>query len=134
MAQKKAKIVVKRKVETVRERADKQQAKKDKQPRTRKVAAAANRPVKGVRAVLAKEYHPIKLRDNKAGRILSKRGRIIPKYFVEAGDEVKLVSWPTKRQAASLSFAVIAFSVVIALIVRLLDFGFEKIFRGVILK
>lgn len=134
MAQKKAKIVVKRKVETVRERADKQQAKKEKQPRTRKVAAAANRPVKGVRAVLKREYHPIKLPANKAGRILSKRGRIIPKYFVEAGQEVKLVSWPTKRQAASMSFSVIAFSVVIAIVVRLLDFGFEKIFRGVILK
>jgi preprotein translocase SecE subunit len=134
MAEKKPKMVVRRKVETVRERADKQQAKKEKQPRTRKVTAAANRPVKGVRSILKREYHPIKLPDNKAGRVLTKRRNFIPRYFVEAGQEVKLVTWPTKRQAASMSLSVIGFSVVIAILVKLLDFGFEKIFRGVILK
>ena len=134
MATKKPKIIVKRKIETVRERADKQQAKKGKEPRTRKMASAANRPVKGIGAVLGREFHPIKLPSGKIGTFLTRPRKFIPKYFKDAFSELKLVTWPTKRQAASLSFAVIAFSVTIALFVRALDYGFEKIFRGVILK
>ena len=134
MATKKPKVVARRKAESVRERAEKQLKKKGTEPRRRKVASAASKPVKGVRSALKREYHPIKLPDNRAGRALTKRRSWIPNYFRESWAELRQVVWPTKRQAASMTFAVIAFSVVIALVVRALDFGFEKIFRGVILK
>lgn len=134
MPSKKPKIVTRRKVESVRERADKKLAKGTKEPRRRKVADAATKPVKGVRSALGKEFHPIKLPDNRAGRLLTKKRGVMPGYFRESYQELREVSWPTKRQAATLSFAVIAFSLVLALFIRALDFGFEKLFREVILR
>lgn len=134
MATKKPKVVARRKAESVRERAEKVQKKKAVEPRRRKVATAAAKPAKGLKNVLVKEYHPIKLPDNKAGRALTKRRSWVPTYFIASWRELRQVVWPTKRQAASLTFAVIAFSVAIAIIVRILDYGFEKLFRGVILK
>lgn len=128
------KIVARRKVESVRERADKQQARSDRQPRHRKVSSAAVRPVKGLRSVLAREYHPIKLPDSKTGQLLTKRRSTAPSYFANSLRELKLVTWPTRRQAISLSMAVIVFSVAIALFVQLLDYGLGKLFKEVILK
>lgn len=133
MATKKPKIVTRRKVVSVREQAEKQQAKKDKQPRTKKVASAAAKPVKGASKALTKEYNPIKLPDSKVGKSLTKRRSWVPAYFRNSWSELKKVTWPTKRQAASLTLAVLVFSIGLALFVRLLDYGFEKLFREVIL-
>lgn len=134
MANKKPKVVTRRKAESVRERAAKVQQKKSSEPRRRKVAAVAAKPAVGLKSVLKKEYHPIKLPDNKAGRVLTKKRSFIPNYFVDSWKELKEVVWPSKKQAFSLTMAVVIFSVTIALVVRLLDYGFEKLFRGVILK
>lgn len=133
MATKKPKVVTRRKVETVRERADKEQAKKDKKPRTRKVAGAASKPVIGASKVLKKEYNPIKLPETKVTKHLTKSRSWIPPYFKKSWAELKQVTWPTMRVAANLTVAVIIFSVVLALFVRLIDYGFEKLFREVIL-
>lgn len=128
------KLVARRRVESVRERADKQQAKSDRQPRRRKVSLAAGAPVRGLRSLLKKEYHPIKLPDTKAGQLLTKRRTAAPSYFVDSLRELKLVSWPSRKQALSLSLSVIVFSVAIAIFVQLLDYGLGKLFREVVLK
>ncbi|MEK7472228.1 MAG: preprotein translocase subunit SecE [Patescibacteria group bacterium] len=128
------KIVAKRRVESVRERADKQQARSDRQPRHRKVSTAAGRPVRGVRSFLSREYHLIKLPETKTGQLLTKKRSATPSYFVNSLRELKLVTWPTRRQALSLSMAVVVFSVAIAGFVQLLDYGLGKLFKEVILK
>jgi len=128
------KIVTRRRVESVRERADKQQAKSDRHPRRRKVTSAAGAPVRGLRSLLTREYHPIKLPDTKTGNALTKRRSATPSYFVDSLHELKLVTWPTRRQALSLSLSVIIFSVSIALFVQALDYGLGKLFKEVILK
>ena len=128
------KIVAKRRVESVRERADKQQAKSDRHPRHRKVSSLSGAPVRGLRSLLAKEYHPIKLPNTKTGQLLTKKRSATPSYFVNSLRELKLVTWPTRRQAISLSMAVVVFSVAIAGFVQLLDYGLGKLFKEVILK
>lgn len=128
------KIVTRRRIESVRERADKQQAKSDRQPRHRKVSEAAVAPVRGVKSLLKKEYHPIKLPDSRAGNLLTKRRSAAPSYFSNSVQELKQVTWPSRKQAFSLSLAVVVFSVSIALFVQLLDYGLGKLFKEVILK
>lgn len=128
------KLVVRKKRETVRERADKSTKNASKTPRTRKLKSAAMRPVGSVRSVLSKEYAPIKTSSSKVGKFLGKRSRITPMYFIEAFAELRQVTWPTKRTAAKLTLAVFLFSVGLASLVKALDYGFDWLFKDVILK
>ena len=134
MAESKKKLVVKRKRETVREKAVKSSAKKDKTPRIRKLADTASKTKGKVSGILSKEYTPFKTGDSKAGQFLGKSHRFTPMYFVESFRELKNVTWPDKKTTAKLTLAVFIFSFVLAAIVKGLDFGFEKLFRDVILK
>lgn len=129
---KKPKLRVK-KQETVRQRAEKQLA-KSAQPRRKKVATVTKKPIKGAFKILTKEFHPIKISKGKHAELLTSKVTFMPSFFKESFSELKLVKWPTFRQAMSLTFAVIAFSVVIALFVQLLGYGFDKLFKEVILK
>lgn len=129
----KPKIRVK-KQETVRERAEKQRQKQTLEPRRKKVASAATKPVRGFGKLLTREYDPIKVKKGRYSKLLSKRISLFPKYFSTSYKELKEVKWLTPRQAASLTFAVITFSVAIALFVQLLGYGFDKLFKEVILK
>ncbi len=128
------KLVVRRKIETVRERADKKHAKSDKPSRHSQVSRVAGGSFAKVHGLLTKEYHPIKLPESKVGKVLTKRRTATPSYFKDSVSEIKLVEWPSRRQALSLSMAVIVFSVVIAIFVKLLDYGLGKLFKEVILK
>lgn len=128
------KLVIKRKIESVRERADKQLARSEKPSKHRKVSRIARAPFASVLNMLSKEYHPIKLPDSKVGRALTKHRVATPSYFTDSVSELRKVEWPTRKQALSLSMAVIVFSVSIALFVQLLDYGLGKLFKEVILK
>ena len=128
------KIVVKKKRETVRERADKSTSKSGRAPRTRKLKSAAMRPVNKVSSVLKKEYTPFKTGESKAGKFLGRRSRMTPMYFVESFQELKQVTWPTRKTATKLTLAVFIFSVALATLVQAIDFGFNKLFKDVILK
>lgn len=89
-------------------------------------------PLKKIRGFASKEYHPIKLPDNKAGRLLNKRGRIIPKYFRESWHEIRLTTWPGRKETLRLTIAVFIFSAVFAVIVAALDFVLGKLFKNLI--
>jgi preprotein translocase SecE subunit len=56
------------------------------------------------------------------------------RYFRESWQELKLVVWPDRWTTWRLTFAVIVFAVVFGALVAALDFGFERLFRDVILK
>jgi preprotein translocase SecE subunit len=128
------KIVVKKKRESVRERADKSTAKAAKAPRTRKITTAAMKPVGKIGSVLGKEFHVFKTGDSKTGRFLGKRTSLTPMYFIEAFRELKKVTWPSRKTAAKLTGAVFIFSVSLAAVVKGLDLLFDKLFKEVILK
>lgn len=117
-----------KKVETVRERAEKSEAPR-KPRRVHQVASSATGTIRTTGTRLSKEYHPIKLPDNRAGRFLTKRRHVIPRFFREAWAELKLVTWPNRSETAKLTFAVIIFAIVFGCIVAATDYGLEKLFR-----
>ncbi len=55
-------------------------------------------------------------------------------YFVDSWRELKKVTWPNRRTSWKLTFTVILFSVVFAVITTSLDFGFEKLAKQIFLK
>lgn len=116
--------------ETVRERADRNTTKKE--GRTRKLRGKIHRPLSVLRRVGRKEYNPVPVPNNKAGKVLGKRVRIVPKFFHEAWAELKLVTWPTKKEAARLTGAVIIFAVIFSIFVQVLDFLFSKLIKVIL--
>jgi preprotein translocase subunit SecE len=121
-----------KKPETVRERADKNL--NPKQKHTNKLKGKLGRPVTAIKKVGQKEYNPISVPKNKAGRVLGKRFNLVPTFFKKSWAELKLVTWPTKKNAAKMTMAVVVFAVVFALFVQILDFIFNKLFKVILLK
>ena len=106
--------------ETVRERASKAQ----------EVASQPSRPRK-VRGILGKVLLPMRF----IGRGLRLIGRfIIPPYIRNSWKELRLVSWPSRKQSRQLTFAVIVFALVFGVIIYAVDYGLDKLFNQVILK
>lgn len=112
----------------------KAEAKPSKKKRILKAKSGASSSAKKHFLKLGREYHPIKMPDNKVGRFLGKKRSIIPKYFKEAWAEVKLATWPGRKETIRLSVAVFIFSVIFGLFVAVLDFGLDKLFKEIILK
>lgn len=64
----------------------------------------------------------------KVGRFL------VPKYFRNSWAELRQVTWPDRMQTVRLTFAVIAFATVFGVVIAIVDFGLDKLFREVLLK
>jgi len=47
--------------------------------------------------------------------------------------EIRKVTWPTRKEAAKLTFAVIVFSLAFSLLTSLTDFGINQLFERVII-
>ena len=120
------KLRVRKPAETVRERAEKLTAKQDKSssPKSSKV----NKPLSILRSVTKKKT------GSRVGTQKSKRFRLIPKFFPEAWGELRLVTWPTKKEAARLTGAVIIFAAFFAVFIQLLDLVFNKLVKEIFLK
>ncbi len=125
-----------RKAETVREKTAKQSAKTlakaNKQPK-RRVRRAAGRVAKPLARPLRFITAPFRTRPVRAvGRFL---GRIFwPRYFRNAWKEVRLVTWPSRRDTIKLTFAVIVFAVVFGLAAAGTDFVLDKIIRRIVFR
>lgn len=55
-------------------------------------------------------------------------------YFKNSWKELREVQWPDRRTSWKLTFTVIVFSVVFAVITTSLDYGFERIAKQIFLK
>ena len=116
--------------QTMRERAASAQKPQTKPNRVRKAAHAAGTPFRAVRRTLARL--PIWKPFGVIGRFL---GRILlPRYVRNSFKELRMVTWPTRRQTLQLTTAVILFSVIFGVVVALFDFGLDKLFKQVILR
>ncbi len=120
-----------KKNQTIRERAAKKSAEKPR--RIRSATSKLASPISKARGFGKREYH-MPLPDNKVGRFLGRRVKIVPKYFSEAFQEVKLVTWPNRKDTIRLTSAVFIFSLIFAVVVGLLDFVLDKLFKELILK
>lgn len=54
-------------------------------------------------------------------------------YFTGSWRELREVRWPTRRATWGLTMAVITFTVVLTIFILALDYGFEQLFKQVIL-
>ena len=121
-------------VDSVREHAQKESAKKNAVKKSSKITSTVKKPVNKVHSFGKKEYNPLVLPDNKVGKVFNKRVRFIPKFIRESLAELKLVTWPTKKEAASKTLAVLIFAIVFAIFVQLLDLLFSKSVKEIILR
>lgn len=122
-----------KKVETVRERTERTKTEPKKDKKVRRVVSKAGKPIGKVVKGGRKEYHLIKLPDNKLGRILGRRVHFIPKFLRNSWAEVKQVSWPNAGETTKLTIAVVVFALALGGLVYGLDYGLEKLFREVLL-
>ena len=119
-----------KKAQTVRERASKAQT--DKPRRIRKTASKVATPLAKARKAGKKEVY-LPLPDNKAGRFLNKKVRLVPAFFSEAFAEIRQVTWPGKKDTLRLTLAVFVFAVIFSIFVGFLDFLLDKLFREFII-
>ncbi len=126
---------------TVREKADKAQAKKAKEQKKKapkkpsKTAAKASQAANNTKSFLNKSLD-VHDHDHEATGIkasLTKQRSIIPSYFSNSVREIQEVTWPSFKEAWSLTFAVVMFAVVFAILVSSLDWVLGKVFEEVIL-
>jgi preprotein translocase SecE subunit len=59
---------------------------------------------------------------------------IIPPYLKNSWNELRLVTWPNRKQTRQLTFAVILFAIVFGALIASVDYGLDKVFKQVLLK
>lgn len=59
---------------------------------------------------------------------------LAPPYLRNSWRELRLVTWPDRKQSRQLTTAVIIFSIVFGVLVWLVDTGLDKLFKDVIIK
>ncbi len=123
--------------ETFRERAIKASETGDKPKRSARLRAASGKVTRPVFRPIgrasnkffgAKIFKPFRKPMRLLGRIL------LPKYFRESWKELRLVVWPSWKQSRDLTFAVLVFATIFGVIVAVVDFGLDKLFKDVLLK
>lgn len=130
--QSKRKLSVK-KSSTLREQAKKSENAKPKTRRVHRAASKIAHPFKAVKRAGKKEYY-IPMPDNKAGKFLNKKRRLTPSYFVQAWRELRLVTWPNRKETTRLTIAVIIFAISFGTMIAIVDYGLDKVFRSLLLK
>lgn len=132
-ANKKRRVV--KKTETVREKREKAATAAPKQRRVRQTVGKVNQPVKAAGRNIAKAASPLsfiaKPFQTKPARFV---GRILSKilllgYIHASWKELRLVTWPSRRETFKLTMAVFVFAIGFALIIAGLDYGLDKVFK-----
>lgn len=131
MAKKKDDKDKSKKHDSLRERNIKAAEDKQKPKRIRKVATSAVKPIGKVRSALKSEYHIIPQKKNPG--FFTKSRKLTPRYFRDSFRELRDVTWPGRKDTWKLVFAVFIFAIVLGILIALLDYGLENLFRKVIL-
>lgn len=132
MAEAKKKRVLKKAV-TVREQASKKTDSTPKPKKLHKVSGVIKRPLIAAKRLGKKEYHPVKLPDNKVGRFMTAPRRVTPRFFSEAWAELRQVSWPNRRETLKLTLAVFVFAIVLSGMIGVVDYGLTQLTEKVLL-
>ncbi|MCA9343769.1 MAG: preprotein translocase subunit SecE [Candidatus Nomurabacteria bacterium] len=113
--------------------------KSKKSPRFKKPTAVGNFFSK-IWSVIKKLFRPFrfllkpfKLRPVRfIGRVLRKI--LLIDYFIASWRELKLVSWPGRKETFQLTIAVFVFAIGFGVFIAIVDFGLSKLFQEVLLK
>lgn len=128
-----------KKPETVRERAEKARV-EHKPRRIKRASRTMAKPFKALGRLIAKIARPFrfllwpfKTRPVRfIGRILKKI--LLLNYFRESWRELKLVEWPNRKQTVKLTLAVFMFAIFFSVLIGVVDYGLDKVFKQLILK
>ena len=119
--------------ETFRERAVKASEASDKPAKTAKLKAGGAKATGPVRRSARKVAGTKALKPlHKPARIFGKI--IVPPYFRQSWQELKLVTWPNWTQSRQLTTAVLVFAVIFGAAIAGVDWGLDKIFKHILLK
>jgi preprotein translocase subunit SecE len=109
---------------------------RDKAAKTAQITGKVSRKRRFVR-IIGKPFRPI-------GRLLVKIERwkpihiiglvIVPRYFRNSWKELRLVVWPNRRETRRLTTAVLIFAVIFGVMIAIVDYGLDKLFKKIILK
>jgi preprotein translocase SecE subunit len=59
---------------------------------------------------------------------------IVWPYIRNSWRELRQVTWPTKKESRRLTLAVIIFAIVFGVLIAVVDYGLDKIFKRILLK
>jgi preprotein translocase SecE subunit len=123
-----------RKVPTLREQAElaRSKAESEKKPgRFRKFSSKLNGGLKKTRLT----RNPVTKFLARSGRLILKILRwLMPNYFINSWRELKLVTWPSRRETWRLTAAVFVFALIFGALVAGVDKVLDILFKKVILK
>lgn len=127
------KVRIRKTAPTIRERVEDAKAKNEapkKPSRIKPAMLLIARPLRPLRKI----RFP-KLPDNKVFRTLRRILSIfIPRYIINSWKEVRLVTWPNRRETWRLTGAVIVFAVIFGALVAALDKVLDILFKNLVLK
>lgn len=118
---------------TIREKAKAAQSKAEsrKPKRLKRLAKATTKPFRAVNV----PSNPVTRFLGKVWRIIRKvLGWLIPSYFINAWREVRLVTWPGRKETWRLTLAVAIFAIVFGALVYGVDKVIDILFRKLVLK
>jgi preprotein translocase subunit SecE len=100
------------------------------------------RPASRAASNLKKPFTKVRIPKNPVTRFLAGVVRkimrflswLMPSYFVNSWRELRLVTWPSRRETWRLTGAVFIFAIVFGAMVAIVDKGLDEIFKKVILK
>jgi preprotein translocase subunit SecE len=70
----------------------------------------------------------------KSQAAVNKQGKPRFKFVNDIISELKKVTWPTRREATYLTTLVIIFTVAVAIVLGVIDFGFSKLMNVILLR
>lgn len=133
MAQAKKPAKSLRKTETMRDKTAKASQTKQKPRRLKRTASAVARPIKAVSELGKREYHIIPQSNKGFWGFLTKSRKLTPSYFRSSVSELKDVTWPNRKTTWHLMIAVFLFAFSFGLVIAVVDFLLDKVFKGVFL-
>ncbi|MBI2285812.1 preprotein translocase subunit SecE [Candidatus Saccharibacteria bacterium] len=69
------------------------------------------------------------------GRVLLRvLGWLVPRYFINSWRELRLVTWPNRRETWRLTVAVLIFAIVFGALVYVVDLGLDQLFKRFVLR
>ena len=116
--------------ETFRERALKANESNDKPKRSATLKRTGGKVTKPVFVPIGRGF--MRVFNHKPFRFIGKI--LLPSYLRSSFHELRQVAWPSRRESRDLTFAVLAFAVVFGAVVALVDYGLDKVFKGILLK
>jgi preprotein translocase subunit SecE len=70
----------------------------------------------------------------KSQAALNKQGKQRFKFVNDIISELKKVTWPTRQEATYLTTLVIIFTVAVAIVLGVIDYGFSKLMNVILLR